>query len=581
MLTYSKNAILKFNSSIDSNLSHRPNAKLNELLDYLYACYGQNRQNYTGKPFLDIPLIKKGKDESFSFSSKRGRIQLEAESLQGAVYGLSQWMTVARTDSLAEWMGLSHPRFSDRCLWLGGSYVCELEGGVEITLPFRPSSLTDSSFFRFCQHILHHGYNTVCLGHYKKMGPSQAPIEKIDLAALCRAFQSFGLKVVIRPSFASLLRAISPCPLHPSFQQALEKGLTTIRTLPCDGLFWESLCHHPLFAVSPLADSLTLGELIREEMKQIERQLKPTSRLIYYIPAQDDQTAEKGAKWILFLSRYAGSQTTLAFSAVAGSACHDYLPAHPLWKYLRQCERIEGTPLLPILNGGSVELGEGLWPSLSLDLVEKFVSRCYRHSFKGALILTNQVPQMEGLLGCSLWVLGQSLWRTTPAHLLAETWFQAFRPDICVGQEWLRRIRELTLNLGFIHSLTREDKENSIAREDYRIKAESLLAQLQDLHCHVRNQADHKTSFAPLPDYFSFFLRDARRILLHFLQHYNLPLSNLLTGGDVQPSFWSDASETGGQGLRGKIKITFREYPFFGEKGSPMHRIFSENHLFI
>ncbi len=543
-------------------------------------------------PLLSFPIIHAQAGESFQVSYRQGRLRIEADNELAAAYAICQLRTAARSQSIADYIGTSHPRYPLRPIWLGSQQLTLMTNEIGLCLPsflhkFNSFPLeNDPSFKGLCHHLINLGYNAVILGHYKMEVWNSSSVVKMDLQKLCQAFHAFGLKVILKPSFrfwhALTDYLFEPCPLDPCYRQHLSGLLKSLQDFECDGLLWETGYHHPQFYKYSAAENMTIVELILEEARLIEKSLPPQCLLLYHLSSPHQQAAKQQTLWIPFLTSQLGPQTLLAFSAFAGDPCADYLSLHPMWDLLRRSSEISSTPLLPILNGGAIHQGEGLWPSLSLDLIDQVLSRCVRHPFAGVITLTQRLPTPEGLLACNLWVLGQALWRSIPVDLLAETWFQAYRPDLSFTnfRSWFKKVRLLTVELSLLRTLSHEKGRDLLSHEECRIRAEALLAQLQDLQASVQQlKGVSETSFITLSDYFQFFCRDARRLILHFLQCYNLPISHLLTGSDFHPSFWSEASQGTGQGLRATIKINFFEKPQAGEKGSLMERIYLENTL--
>jgi hypothetical protein len=269
---------------------------------------------------------------------------------------------------------------------------------------------------------------------------------------------------------------------------------------------------------------------------------------------------------------------TLAFSANAGDPCDDFLPQHPLWEKIRTAKYSCCMNLLPIVNIGLVNQGEGLWPILSLDKISLYLERCKPGRFSGAVIVTSHTPREDAILSCSLWTASQVLWGNGEGGLLAETWFKAYRPDLYQHPGWqtlLREMREVAINIGLLRSLLKE-KRGDIAKEEFRILTDSILSRLKCLFAKINNLKSNGSERPNLKEYFSYFYRDARRLILRFLQHYQMPLLGVLDGDDMKPSFWTEISNANSQGITSGVNVVLLEEPRKGDPQSQMTKIYEE-----
>ena len=262
----------------------------------------------------------------------------------------------------------------------------------------------------------------------------------------------------------------------------------------------------------------------------------------------------------------------VAFAAVSGDPVLDHLDPHPFWDVLRQSLDVCYTSLLPIINIGAVHQGECLWPTLTLDLIEKYALRCERHRFVGVLSLVPLLPKPGSFLWCNLWVSSQVFWGQTRSDLLAETWFEAFRPELKCSQfvSAMREIRQITVELSRLRHLADKKRDGEISSEECRARAESLLIRLKQLQLFMEKTDDKQNDALSLHDYFTFFARDARRVIQHFLQVYHVSVGNFFGDEDRLESFWTESVNTaGGAGI-------FCEEPKRGEEGTLMRKIYEE-----
>ena len=101
------------------------------------------------------------------------------------------------------------------------------------------------------------------------------------------------------------------------------------------------------------------------------------------------------------------------------------------------------------------------------------------------------------------------------------------------------------------------------------------MSSLQDLFLTIQKEKTHASP--SLLDYFTFFYRDIRRYILHFLQKQNLSCAHILIGQDLLPSFWSSALQNAPHGIRNHLQIQFHEQAFKGDDGSLMQQIYKQN----
>jgi hypothetical protein len=523
-------------------------------------------------------------------------LNVEGESLLAVSYGISQAAVGVASGHLSECLGIFQPRFPLRPLWIGCFEEVAVAPGVRLTVPTCVRNLVHSvpigefPFALFCRRIIELGYNAVLLGSRDTFSTTTITEQELDLQSVCSQFHDYGIQVIIKPNLVSYDSSKHPgyCPLNPFYREwVLSRLKTLVQKAPAmDFLFWESCYLHPDFTRHPKACDATLAELVSAEVNLIEEALNDSKSLIYFLPVSDPLVAEQQAAWMPRLCDDVGNRTFVAFSAVAGNFYADHLPPHPFWEQLRQSPDTSATPLLPIVNIGHVLQGEGLWPSPALDLLEKYYSRLYRHRFAGAIALVNHLPQKGGMLDCSLWTAAQSLWKALPPILLAQTWFRAHRSEwgfhLCCDA--LKNVREIVVELSMLRFLTNELRRDSISIEECRMMTESLLARLKCLKTHAEKKERKRREKGEHPsfeDYLNIFIRDAQRIVLYFLQCFNLSYPYAINNEEHQESFWMHMQPGSGQGIRSAAKVSFLDNPNRGLPGSRMESIFLENRLLL
>lgn len=559
--------------------------KASLLADQLAFEYTQNEQ----KQFNIVwkaPI--KGVGETFITSFEKGVIQLQAESPLAAAFGISQLKVAIASDHLGDFIGVSQPRFNLRPLWLG----CEnymTSDGLEVALPRCIGMSFDNQQKKrnaelLCCRTIDLGYNSILLGKKDSASPTLNSTVLSDMVDFIHLAHSYGLKVIVKstPFLSEISKKSDCCPLSPSYQEQIIHHINLLLTsVVPDYFFWESSLLDPGFSTHYSARDVTFSELVIKEMHLLENALNDKSQLIFFIPSSDIETAHAHAAWMPHLCDETRKKTIIAFSAVAGDYCADHLPPHPFWEKLRRSPSTSITQLFPLVNVGSISHGEGLWPTPTTDLLDKYYSRLHRHRFAGVLVLTNALPQPGGILDCNLWTASQVLWRNLPSWQITETWFAAFRPNWIFGEssDLLLGMRQIAVKLGYLRSIACEGRSN-IASEDCRIMTDQILTSLRDLKGSVEKleRRQFKKGKGPmLSDYLQSFSWDAQSVVLHFLQCYNLSFPFILEEGEMKDSFWTHLSSGSSQGIRSSSKISFLEVPRRGLPGSAMEAIYLEN----
>lgn len=366
----------------------------------------------------------------------------------------------------------------------------------------------------------------------------------------CRRVLELGYNALVWPSVAEGSTSLDEASFWSVVDEIRAHGIQCIfADSRADVVWWQAS------ASNCGADQLDVDSYLED----LQRAEATAGKLIYVLPWE----AARQEDILDYLVDEAKKSTSLAFSAVRGEPWRDFAEDHPFWERLRQSPDDVNTPLLPVINAGLVRQGWGLWPTLSSDLLERFLPAMERHVFGGAIVFTPHVPCPGSLLGTNLWVAAQSL--DSPFHplTLVRTRFDARYGSGAYEQmrDLLWKVRLVQKEVSQLPTLPQET-----ATESHRLLAESLLAQLRDL----RARADSSL----FPEQMIYFVRDAKRLVFAFLQKQQISLANVLIGDDMQEAFWTDVSAPS-RGIGAGARVELLDSPNQGQEGSALREIYA------
>jgi hypothetical protein len=497
-------------------------------------------------PHLTLHEERQSLYEGFTAVCAGGELTISGTA-RSQIYGMSTLEVATKAGHLAEFLGERQPLFALRPLWLQASTEVMITEQVSLFLP--DFLLANDSHFilpRFCRRLLERGFNSIVLGSQCGAFSSKAATRQLDLIPIFEELHAHGIQIIIKPTFylSTEGKRCPKCPYDKKFGKMLHSACHTLwEELPLgDYLFWESMVQFSNYRHHPHAQEATEAEIVLREVQLLE-QCAEDKGLIFYVPTPDPIVAERQAPWLAQLPDDMGSKTILAFAAVAGPPSADHQLHHPLWDQLRIAPDQSATGIMPIINIGLVQQGEGLWPSANFDLVDRFVKRCRRHHFAGILGLCNHLPCSGSLLDCMLWVASQSLWCDMPTELLADTWMRAYLPR--GGLHSLSALldlgRQVSLQMSALHAMTCQPQMAALSLEEGQLHADSLMVAVRCL----QNCTAKYLKEAPLSPWgeqmqisVKFFTSDVQRLLDNFLQYFNLPNFNLFNREEIGDSFW-------------------------------------------
>nr|WP_249274169.1 hypothetical protein [Parachlamydia sp. AcF125] len=516
-------------------------------------------------PLLHVE-IKQGREEFYEAHYYAGTFHIQASDWRTLAFAIHTLKIGAMSGHYADFLGEKKPKFHLRPLWIECDLLTETEQGIAWVIPHYLRE-NDSQVTTFAKRLISLGYNAIVLGARDQSLPKHA--QEFSLEKVCLTLRSLGIKIILKPTFSKR-------------EKHLDKKifLEVIQKKSCfDYLFIENGSVFPCLSTGENERELTSADLALYEVKFLEKLLGNQQGLIYYVPSPNGEVSKAQAEWLPSFCDEVGAHTMIAFSAVSGDPTSDHAHPHPMWNILRKIPYVSATPLIPIINVGNVHQGEGLWPILTLADIDYYYNHCHRHPFAGMVHLVNQLPQPGAILDCSLWAASQPAWSNLSTALLVETWFSAYRPEmeyLKMAEVW-KKNQEIATELSLIRSLIREKKRDKISAEGCKALSESLLSRLHYLQEILRNSASKNPHFA---NYCQYFIRDAKRMVHHFLQCFNVSIGAILKGEDFEPSFWTSIQEGKEQGLRGATQILILDKPNAGAPDSPMNAIYKESRLF-
>lgn len=531
--------------------------KCQELATALATEYQEMTKNKQA-PRLVLSLKDK-KEEGYISSYAAGKLSIIANNSLSQAFAISQLCAAVNARHLAEFLGEIKPRYALRPLWLKATNEISFGKGLSIHLPeFMIAEDAELLIPRLCKRLIECGYNAILIGsHFNCWEEENPKINelKIDLNAMLKQLHEHGIQVILKPNVQIDFNSTS---LTKNLKSSLENIFNDFydQFSNVDYIFWESLWLTSVYQNDPKALLMTDSEMLLEEIRLLEQNLVNKSKLIFYMSAPRAQEKEclRHARWMINLLDDMHQNSMIAFNAVCGYPHSDHQCGHPIWELLRESPDCSSTPLLPVLNIGLVNQGEGLWPIINADLLDRFLPRCSRHHFAGALSMASHMPRSGSVLDCNLWVAGQSLWRDISPLLLLETWFKAFRSDenlhFCLKA--MKCGRDIAMQLC---SLSPQHLLESLSGEESKIYGDHILSSLKQLQNQWKKQIDKKSLNAhpKIKDYFNFFAKDVKQLLGAYLPTYNIPLSYLIDNEEPSISFWNAKLDTPNRGHKNSI----------------------------
>lgn len=425
------------------------------------------------------------------------------------------------------------PVVADRWLWLPGERVAHLREGFSIALPAciteRDLANPEEKAKRLKSKLFALGYNGLIFGARRDLPAGEAFVGAPFLGPLLKALHQLGVETALQPTLRKETFGGS-CPVNPSYSRKVKEGLSS--WLQREGeapkaLLWWSRSADRSFHHDPAAGEYLQNELILEELRMVEKAVAGKCKLFFYLN-QSWEGKEKAVRQncLKLLCDESEKGTQILFSATASEPTKVTEISHPFLKDLREREGALHTQLLPIVNLGGVGQGEGLWPCVYV----REASKLFQNHSGGMIALANTLPELDSLLGASLWSGAQTLLKKGSPESHFETWLQALRPH------WKDEDR-LALSEASLLAAGLKEIQQSKSDEGLKNRLSALIFRERVLQ-QFEVQPDQKLLLTA-------FARDFKRIVGYIANQKGVALGAMIEGDINGPGFWTTLGRPG------------------------------------
>lgn len=512
---------------------------------------------------FDIYINKSSEDiEDYFFIKKNDdTITLEANNFASAIFARNE---IKKSTSHTQFFKKNKSPFKHRILFIKCSTFVSLTENLGIYLP---EQLKNFNYLKvFCERILEIGYNSVVFGDFNTFETLDNTIEPYnDLIDIIDYFDKNEINLIINPVIflTNEIKAFH----HKNTAEKIKIALNEYKAFfpHIKNLFWTSLFEEDDFQYHPCGKSLTKEDKTIHEIKILQENLPNSTHLFYYIPCKNESSLIQQNFWLQNLNFEIKKNVNLVFSAVSGSPDQDHRQDHPFWKKI---ENSYHPSLIPILNTGGVEQGEGLWPNFPFEH-SKFIELAKRHKIQGVIHLCPELPKEGSFLDLIITSAAKIMWYDITLEDALQNWILFYYPhhDITQISELLHKTRSFVLNIckskDFLHNPN--IKIESFQEEARRI-GNCLLSELQLLEFYYEKIPN--TSKKSLKDYFPLFIGDVKNHLKHFYTTFNVPIPSGLVNQFKENNFWISSQNS-----------SFLKSPNIGDPGSLSHKLLWERNL--
>jgi hypothetical protein len=472
-------------------------------------------------------------------------LSLEIPDLTQGLSPISQLVKGFEAKNPTPFIGEKNPKFSVRALWFCEGFPVELSPGCRVTLP-HSFFTTKDQLALIASKLIEWGYNYIILGDYNRVVPQVE--EKVDYKYIYQLFNTLGIKVIYKPLF-----------VYSNIKEQVEQWSEILNH--CDGLYYQSFLNDSEFTQFPYR--LTRQELVVEEhhiLYSTLQRIASEPTLFFEVPYSPYIN-------LIELQKEISTSTHLVFSPVKSKAHYNHSSLDLVWNEISSQRYLSHTPLCPLINSGAIFQGEGLWPSLPLELFQQISQNMHSSSFSGVITLTRSLPKSKTILDLSLWVTAQLLWHGgNPMDWIA-LWCKASGWD-SVELKFLESIRRITLLVSSIKEALNIPKDE-LHLELWRSKIEGALAELKSW--------EYQSLPNPWLSLFLPFSRDVKRLFFYVLQKWNISMGTILSSEDLKEGFWTVISEANFQALGRSAEVSLKERPNESFKDSALLKIFQDN----
>ena len=410
-----------------------------------------------------------------------------------------------KSGCLNDILGKASPLFSLRPLWISDSVRFRLPSLLEVDLPSWFQEVGDDLSLSKLQNrcadltasLFELGLNTVIFSASveKKTGQSVRQSVRISWKiwqTALDAIRAKGIKVALH---FSMKQESSHTEDWMQFFEAITPLLDSF-----DFIFWQAGELWQKDGFQPEMLEATEYEKAKEEVRFIEKNCpKP---LIYFVSSQNSLLAARQAEWLWTLAHETAKETTLAFSATAGSPFASHLPLHPFFQKLSEMPITSFPRLLPVIGIAQVALDAAQnqdFPNFAFDLYDNELGRQVHERFYGVACMIPHFPEPGSLSDLVLWVLGQRMWRPLSLKLFIEMWLRRCHPK-CQAHQAISLFSRIDALLCLLDQL----EEAKVER--LKKKVETCTFALSELALQVAEFSDDH-----LKAHFSLFLQKMRK----------------------------------------------------------------------
>ncbi|OJU81260.1 MAG: hypothetical protein BGO10_03390 [Chlamydia sp. 32-24] len=471
--------------------------------------------------------LESTKEQTYEFSYTGKNLKLSFSSYNIGLFALNNLKLAIKGKKIFSVLGRHFSEVENKILMLNGTYPTKVEENLFIFLPPIFCSSFEE-FETFCLRIVEIGYNSIIFTKGKAI-----EIDKdIDLQWM-ETFKKFGIKVFFKFFKKNEEKNFVNCFDPSNLSNFLSKDFVK-------GVFWEATSNFSDAHQKYFLNDCTYLDLIKDEISSLQNTIPKNIDIIYQISIEPIKDIIDDY-WLKQLCCLTSKRCTVAYSWFEGDFLEEYKSENffiKFWKYNLYSHHYR---FYPLLNTGSINLGEGLWPVIRKKTYE-LVHKSLNNGLKGFIAVSNGFPQKYSFLDFSLWLNACASWKSPSINYLFDlliTIFNGDAGDDFVG--WFEEVEKYVLKLNWIKSLHFESQREQICVEEYKMHAEIMVVKLKELENNLIKILDKKEK-NDIYHYFTFFKKDAKRILLNFSHFFRLPNQNFIQEEDTLTSFWSEFS---------------------------------------